>query len=384
MTKRILILLATAGSAWSQTVPVTVKVSDEIVPPGGMAQMKVLLTAPQPIPGGGMAFDALGVDGISLFSSTGDVYGVAVSTAGRFDVRFVSPHGTFGTSADYPLMTVTFGVGTNVVPGQTIPMSLIPSGSWFRNFLGLPIPVELKPGSITIGGSVSITNVVPGGGVIPAGTTVRIEGIGFTPKTKVRIKELTLSTVVYVSPSAIDITLPGTTSLDGAQFQVTNPDGSSDTYYSYLRAIPLGQSGNPLFARTVPIFSSHTAFSALLPLLVVPPVGSSFSVGLAVQNPSLAPSDVTMQLQSALGSTLKSLHVTLPPGTRIVRDLQELFGVPAPFGASVRVTATQPVQVLGLLGNEAAGTIEPFALQVRNAGSQPSVVADGPRHGGAL
>src|SRR5215831_4903848 len=152
----ILTLFASVLS-YAQT-PATVRVSSETVPSGGMAQVKVLLTSPQPITGGGMAFSgALSfADGISLFSATGDVFGTAIQTGGQVYVRFSSPNGTFGTNVDYPIMTVTFGVGSNLVRGQTVPVSL-GSSTWWQNALGSSIPIEYKPGTITIGGSISIT-----------------------------------------------------------------------------------------------------------------------------------------------------------------------------------------------------------------------------------
>ena len=43
--------------------------------------------------------------------------------------------------------------------------------------------------TITVGGSISITNVVPGGGVQPAGTVVHILGLGFQPAKRARVDD---------------------------------------------------------------------------------------------------------------------------------------------------------------------------------------------------
>src|SRR5436190_8837704 len=103
---KIFVLSLCAGALAHSQIPATVRVSSEMAPPGGMAQVKVLLTSPQPITGGGLRFDGAlsAADGISLFSSAGDVFGVAVQDGQSVSVRFVSPGGTFGTNADYPLM----------------------------------------------------------------------------------------------------------------------------------------------------------------------------------------------------------------------------------------------------------------------------------------
>src|SRR5207245_773312 len=118
-------------------------------------------------------------------------------------------------------------------------VALDQSASFWRNLLGVPSVVELQPGGITVGGSVSITNVVPGGGMLPAGGTFRILGMGFSPQTKVQLSPLRASSIQYVSPGEIRVTVKDGGVLDGAKIQVSNPDNSSDTYYSYLRGVPV-------------------------------------------------------------------------------------------------------------------------------------------------
>ena len=54
--QQLLLAAVAAGVAYGQT-PVTVRITNETVPAGGMAQVKVLLTSPQPITGGGVKFD---------------------------------------------------------------------------------------------------------------------------------------------------------------------------------------------------------------------------------------------------------------------------------------------------------------------------------------
>ena len=145
-------------------------------------------------------------------------------------------------------MTVALRLKPTVQNGQVFGVALDQSASFWRNLLGLPIAVELKPGSITVGGSVSITNVVPGGGVLPAGGTFRILGMGFSPQTKVQLNPLKASSIQYVSPGEIRVTVKDGGVLDGTKIQVSNPDNSSDTYYSYLRGVPVGASARPLLA----------------------------------------------------------------------------------------------------------------------------------------
>ena len=83
--------------ATAQTSLPTIRVSSETVPPGGLAQMKVLITSPKPITSGDMSLDLSAVafdsiDGIALFSSTGDVGGAAVvDKCQRERALYVSP-----------------------------------------------------------------------------------------------------------------------------------------------------------------------------------------------------------------------------------------------------------------------------------------------------
>jgi hypothetical protein len=270
-------------------VPSTIRVSSEVAPAGGMAQMKVLSTSPQPISSGDMEvsfsdFSFSSLNGIAAFSGTGDVHGAAVINSGKLALRFISPNGTFGTDG-YPLMTATVAVPPTAASGQKYQVNL-GSSSYWTNLLGSSIPVEIQQGSITVGGSVSITNVVPGGGVLPAGGFFTIQGIGFTPNTQVQVKGLSSPQIRYISPTQIQVTLKAPALLDGTQITAVNPDKSSDTYFSYLRAAEIGQSSRPLLAGTVPVFSINTGVAAALPSTISPLVNPDYFTAVALQNPN--------------------------------------------------------------------------------------------------
>ena len=353
----------------AQTTLPTIRVTSESAPPGGMAQMKVLLTSPKPITSGNMdldmsdvAFDS--IDGIALFNSNGDVGGAAVINGGKVNVQFTSPKGTFGTTEDYPLLTVALTLSQSAQPGQVFPVTLDPSASIWDDLLGAPIAFEFQQGEITVGGSVSITNVVPGGGTLPAGGVFSIFGMGFSPKTKVSIKEVNASAIQYVSPTEFRVTLREAGMLDGALITVQNPDNSIDTYYSYMRGVPVGQSNRSLLTRTVPVFSINTAFEATLPPTISSQVNSNYFTALALQNPNPASADVTLEAHSASGALSGSTVVTLPSGARIAREVSEWFGAMLPTGGYLRIVSAQPVQMLGLLGNDQTGVVLPIAVNI--------------------
>jgi hypothetical protein len=215
---------------------------------------------------------------------------------------------------------------------------------------------------VTVGGSVSVTDVIPGGGTIPPGGTFTILGTGFSPRTKVNIKPMTMSSSTYVSPNEIQVTVSDGGMLDGTEIRLRNPDGSLVSYFSYMRGVKAGLSTNPLLARAVPIFSLKTSVNAVLPPTVLPQFNSPYTLGVAVQNPGTAPADVTLELVSASGPPVAAATITLAPRGKISRALTEWFAGAIPTGASVRVRATQPIQVLGLLANSTDGTVLPVGF----------------------
>ena len=89
------------------------RVSEETVPAGSVAQIKVSVTEPKPIIHGEMAmgmdfsFDLLG---IALYSSQGTVSGIAYRKPGGLQVRFTDPSATMGMEPDYPVLTLAVRV----------------------------------------------------------------------------------------------------------------------------------------------------------------------------------------------------------------------------------------------------------------------------------
>jgi hypothetical protein len=137
--------------------------------------------------------------------------------------------------------------------------------------------------------------------------------------------------------------------------RVKNLDLSRASYRAYLRAQWIGRSSRTLLADTDPIFSPVAVTGAFF--TASPSSGQFF--GLALQNPAATAADVTVELRSS-SATVASTAVTLPARTRISREVPELFaGQPMPAGGVLVVRSSAPVQMLGLLGDETAGTVEP-------------------------
>ena len=139
--RNILIGLACAIVCAAQ-VPIEVRVADETVPPGGLVQLKLMMTDPRPISVGKMSLTALDpnvfgdVVGVALFSDLGDVAAAAVVQGGKVsaqfatDSRFTSdPTRTYGQDGDYPLMTVVVGTKANTPVGTQKQVTIDPGAS---------------------------------------------------------------------------------------------------------------------------------------------------------------------------------------------------------------------------------------------------------------
>lgn len=341
-----------------------IRVLDETQPAGGTVQLKVSLTEPKPISSGTkrLVLDPFAVDeifGISLWSPLGDVFGVARVADGNLSVNAISPLGSFGTVVDYPILTVAAHIRTDAIAGMTFPLSLDPSSS-FVDSLGLVAPfLPSKPGILTIGGSASIHNVIPGGGIWPAGTQIRIVGSGFDPAARIRTKFKTKSAKV-VSPSEIQLVLGETVEMDAQKISVTNPNKDSVDYYSYLRAIPQGASLQPAVAAAHPIFPR--SFKATQARTAQQAQGATGTVltALAIQNSNAATAEIRLEAWTPASGVLAQAALTLASGESITRELGEYFQTKLSAGTQVRVTATVPVQVVSFTADAATGELRPL------------------------
>ncbi|HYR19799.1 MAG TPA: hypothetical protein VEQ15_09925 [Myxococcales bacterium] len=359
-------LLLTAGRSGHADpfAGVSLKILNASAPPGGTMQLAVEVTEPIPIATGSAAIVldtvVLGpLMGVALYGPAGaqsDAAGTAVVSGNRLRVRTVSPSSAFGTSTAAPILTVTMGVRADALPGAQASLVLDPAASFWLDPSGLPYPQQVRNGTFQVAGTVSIDDVIPGAGLLPAGSTVVVRGMGFQPGAIVEIDGVPLASAAVVSDTEVDATIGISADMYGRRVRVKNPDLSRASYHAYLRAAWLGRSARALLADTDPLFSPQTFTGAFF--TASPGAGQFF--GLALQNPAAAPADVTVELRSKDGTPIASAAVTLPARTRTSRELSELFaGQSMPAGGFLAVRSSSPVQMLGLLGDETAGTVEP-------------------------
>lgn len=351
-----------ASSLLAQNTPLGLRIENQTVPPGGTLQLQLFTTEPKPILKGGqrMSFSSnfLGaVQGMGIYSPLGDVSGVAVTRNGTTRVNLSSPLTNLGTDSDDPMVTVTMPVSRTAANGQSSNLSLDPKVSSWLDPDSQKYPVELTSGSVTVGGTFSVSGVVPSSGVVPAGTKLVINGMGFPQRVRVDVGNAIVKTMRYVNSSRVEVTLASDYDITGQRIRVRDKDSNEKVeFFPYQLTAPIGVSTHALIAASYPMFSRTTYTEGYFrPILS----GSVFS-GLALQNVTGVATTATVELFASDGSLLTSVSVELPASSRIARDLAELLpGVVASNGTSLHVTAPAPIQMLGLLGNDASGVVLP-------------------------
>ncbi len=350
--------LAVPSIALSVQDRICLPVLNEVAPAGGSIRFEVHENDPTPIivdlQGIGFGADLDAFLRVTLPGAP-DAAGTAVIDGNSLVIRTVSPSETLGLSFA-PMVAVTIAVPDQAPAPMTASLTLNRVASSRLDPFGSLSPCVLDPLQVrsVVSGAVSITDVLPGGGFLPAGSLVAVVGIGFQPEAQVLIDGVAVASTSWVDSSRIEVVTAVEAQLDGRMVSVNNPDGTGATYFSYLRATDLGKSARPLLAATEAIFPVQTQSSALF---AAPTSGTLF--GLALQNPEPADSIVSVELWDA-GSVVASASLALPPRTKVSSEVSELFsGVIPSAGSFFRLTATVPVQMLGLSGNENDGSVTP-------------------------
>ena len=360
----------TGGGGGGIVVPgiVSLALSDEVVPAGGVAQIKLLMTEPRPIVmgGGGMVFDTFDMDvlGIAVHSTAGDAVGTAVYQRGRLAINMVSPSGTLGSVAGYPILTIAVRIKPGTPVGTRIPFNLILPASGWQDILGSVQAVETKGGSVTVGGSLSIDNVLPGGGLILPGQTIRILGKGFQQGMSTRIDGFSQKSMQMLSTNEIDAVSATPFTLDAVRMVFKLKSGEQQTYYSYQRPSDVKRLGESITEKAVPMINAKAPKEAAI--LFGNGAGNK---AVALQNPFPTDTTVNLQMVTLFGSIVGNATVVVPAGSRMTRTLDTLF---VPFTGSslwaVRVVSATGIESMGLIGDELAGTVQPVPARIVTPG----------------
>ena len=352
------LVLGTAVASAATPGLLSLKVSDETAPPGGVAQIRLMVTDPKPIVTGFASMDFGsdifdGVRGIAVHSPDGLAYGAATYAGGKLTLDLRSLRGTLGTTLDYPIVTIAVGIRADAPVGAVASVNATLNPATWRGLLGTTYAPEIKAGSVTVGGTASITNVVPGGGVISAGQSFSILGLGFDSKTTVKLNDTVKYATTFVSAQRIDITPETSFKLDGTQIKLKTKAGEQVTYYSYFRGTRVDTGATSAAARAVPLFLGDTAREALVAWAA--PLAGQVNA-LALQNQQTVPATVRIASLIGLLTPGPVVTVVIPAGGRATYDLPSLF--PGLTGATgVRVTTPVGVKVLALTSQESTGAV---------------------------
>lgn len=355
----LLAFIAATVSVGAPLPGLSLKIGNETAPPGGMAQMKVFVTEPKPISTGSSYVDMDtrffgSVDGIALHSPKGDVAGAVTVAGSTYRINLASPLASFGTSLDYPVITITDRIRPNAPLGAQTTVTLA-NGSVLRDLFGVAYPYEVNSGQLTVAHGVSVTDVIPGSATVAAGGEVVIRGVNFTPDTEVRFAETKLRSVRFISAQEIRVTVESAARMHGMQVRVTNRDGSKDVYFAYQRTKEPVASSNPLLAATVPLFAEGLHSTATF----VSPVANGRWFALAAQNITAKSVTVTMERVSLSGAVVGSRTFLVGPYERVARSAEEI--TTASGGQYWRVKSSAPVQSLGLVGDAVSRSVWPVA-----------------------
>ena len=342
------------------------QVSDATAPPGGWVQLKIFSATPQLIAAGAIEVDldptVFGpVADVAAFSANGDAYGFAsLLTAGGVDVYFnCGPGGTvgevpaigpasegIGQARDLPIVVITVPVLTSAPVGKAVTINaqaasetgLINLASPFLDQNRNQYDVSFTPGTVTIGGSLSVQSIAPGGGSLPTGTLIQINGTGFSSATTVQVDGVSLTSTQLVSDQEIDVTLGAPAELTGKKFVIQNPEETKD-FYSFLRVGAItGASvgyGYPLFP--LQTSSMQIQFGSL----------GARNGALVIQNPNLVPADLTIQVSYGVPSEVPSA-ATVPAG-----GTWAYYVEPGIYNGSI--TSSQPIRAVQFYND--AGTL---------------------------
>ena len=254
-SSRLIFLALTVSCVHAQTL--TAKLTTTPVSPGGTAQIALILDSPAPLILGTLSLDldptVFGdITAINAFSATGDQIGAADIRARHAEVEFKSGSGGIGRLPGYPVLQITVPVLATATAGSIGTISAMSDNKW-RDVTGRTYTLNFKAPGVQVGEGPSIKNVMPGGGALPSGTEVVVNGQGFTKSTKLQIDNVAWTNLQFLSPQQLKFTLSGAANLHGKRFLVSDDVGAQATYYSALtqtivrRIMRIPASVQPIF-----------------------------------------------------------------------------------------------------------------------------------------
>jgi hypothetical protein len=181
--------------------------------------------------------------------------------------------------------------------------------------------------------------------------------MGFGTRTQLRVNDVGTTAVRVVSPTQMQFTLTQATQMRGVRVTAQNPE-NTDIYFAYMRGIASTVTSRTLLAATEPIFAlTPRAVATLGPF---PSLSANRYAALALQNPNAGSVAMAIALYDAGGVLVHRSARTLESGHRLTMEASELLdGVAPQPGSSLIVSASAPIDAIGLLCDEGSGTVSP-------------------------
>ena len=239
---KLVLLAALLPAALTAQSQLTLRVLTEYAPAGGWAQIKVFCDTPT------AHFAGRFGNRPRPHVFRADRRNFCIQPNGRCDRRYgtvngtrvvvtiASPSGGLGQLPGVPIFTVQVPVLAKATGTGFVALSLpdgnpffvgnvssaqnpYPQYAWTDQH-GNPYSVSMISGSIFAFGSVSVRSITPGGGLQPVGTVLQISGTGFDATTQITADGVAFSSVQYVSPTQMNVTLASAVEIGGVPFHV--------------------------------------------------------------------------------------------------------------------------------------------------------------------
>lgn len=337
---RCLLLALVASPLYAANPAITLQVSSETAPPGGYAQFKISLTAPALVSTASisMTFDPTifgPVANVAAFSATGDQIGYANVNGQQLTASASSPSAGLGQLPGLPVLIVTVPVLATAQAG-TSSVTIDPTQGPWQDQQGNTYTVSVNPGTFTVGGTLSVESVPPGGGLLPSGTVVTVNGTGFDATTTVTIDGVSLASTKFVSAQQINVTIGGATELTGKHLHVQTGGGAQSDFFCSLPSAP---SNAPSTVFPLMPFTTYTNVSWAFP------DNPLDAASVALLNQSLYPVTVTFFFVDAFasGTVTVAPAITIPPGELYLLSTSPL--TPSSQG-SLAMISSAPIRML--------------------------------------
>lgn len=341
------------------------EISRDAAPAGAVAQIHLSLTEPKPIIRTKlvMQFDDSMIEeiqSVSIYSETGQAFGTALRSGNKLLIQSAAPDGKYGMTFWQPIVSLSVKLRKDAPAGAEALFQVLPESEFFDK-AGKRWDVESNtPGGFRVEGEVSLDEVIPSGGLVKAGQTIRILGRGFTEATEVEFYGVEEFEKHFVSSTEIHLVPEYDLQLDQKMISVSAEDHAEKRLVPTLRGVASTSSRYDNLSAMTPLFSPETYRLARVELPGDLSEEHHFA-GLAVQNPGPDAAAVRVTVVSAEGEAMFGAKLYLKAQELVVRDLDELFwGQPVPAGASLRVESDGPVQLLGLSGSRVEALILPI------------------------